>query len=443
MAVRLLFLFVVLVLFGFGYISLLNGQRIPFFYSSSRQVEVAVSALAILSFALGAAMVILGTLVKDVTQASTTWRERREKQRREAARARVGKAAGLLERDMLDEAAKELQKSLSVNPDDLDALGLLARVETLRRNRLEAVKALTRIKQIDPSDLSVYFKLAGLFREMNDLESALSVLLTIEDAEGENPRAWKGIRDIHILRGDMVAAYAMQNKFLKYKGKSASPEDISLFAGLRYEKAMARLADGKVDDAERRLNELALDHPHFAAAYVALSESARGRGKIEEATAILLRGYRASRNPVFLIKLEDLAVETESPQAMIGVYTELLQEFPAEFDVNLFFGKFCLRLEMNDEAVEHLLKAEHLDPERESLHILLAEAFRRRGRYESACQHYQRAFGYKRRYLIPFRCTACGTSTIKWTARCPACGIWNGYAIDHGHREFAVTASVR
>jgi len=64
-------------------------------------------------------------------------------------------------------------------------------------------------------------------------------------------------------------------------------------------------------------------------------------------------------------------------------------------------GKFFLRLEMIDEGLEQLLKAETLGPERESVNILLAEAFRRRGRYESACSHYQRAFGYKRRYLIP------------------------------------------
>jgi hypothetical protein len=93
--------------------------------------------------------------------------------------------------------------------------------------------------------------------------------------------------------------------------------------------------------------------------------------------------------------------------------------------------------------VEQLLKAESLEPERESINILLAEALRRRGRYESACQHYQHAFGYKRRYLIPFRCSNCGKATIKWTDRCPDCGVWNGYAIDHGHREYAAPASIR
>ncbi len=443
MAVRLLFLLFVVILVGFTYISLLNGQHIQFFYSSIRQVEVTVAELAILSFSLGAVVVLLGSFFKDVTEASKTWKERREKQRREASRARIAKAQGLFQRGLLDDAARELTRSLSVNADDKEALDLLATVETERGNHLEAVKALTRLKQIDPSDLSTYTRLASLYRAMNDHDNALSVLKTVADSEGENLRAWEGIRDILILRGEMVAAYAEQKKIVRFKGKSATAADQSLFNALRYEKAVRRMADGKTDDAERRLRDLVRDQPQFAPSYVALSEHERGRGKIDEATEILLQGYRATRNAVFFIKLEDLGVETERPQAMIGHYAALVRDFPSDFDVNLFMGKFLLRLEMNDEAVEQLLKAELLDPERESLHILLAEALRRRGRYESACQHYQRAFGYKRRYLIPFRCSGCGQTTIKWTARCPNCGTWNGYAIDHGHREHAVTASVR
>ncbi|NJD61103.1 MAG: tetratricopeptide repeat protein [Deltaproteobacteria bacterium] len=443
MAVRLLFLLFVIILVAFSYISFLNGQHIQFFYSDTRQLEITVSELAILSFALGAAMVILGTLVKDVTLASKNWKERREKQRREAARSRVAKASDLFQRGMLSEAAKELERSLSVNPDDREALDLLSSVETERGNSLEAVKALTRVKQIDPSDLSVFFRLAALYRKMNDTENAASLFKAIEDSEGENPRAWEGLRDIHILRNEMVPAYALQKKIMKYKGKTATPEDQELFDALRYEKAVVRLKEGKTDDAERRLRDLVKDQPRFCGAYITLHEYMRSRGNLEEATQLLLLGYRTTRNAVFLIKLEDLGIETESPQAVIGVYTDLLQEYPSDFDVNLFTGKFFLRLEMNDEAVEQLLKAESLEPERESVHILLAEALRRRGRYESACQHYQRAFGYKRRYLIPFRCAICGKATIKWTARCPDCGAWNAYSIDHGHREYAAPASIR
>lgn len=443
MAVRLLFLLFVAVLVAFSYISLLNGQRIPFYLSATRQVELSVSELAILAFSLGAAMVVLGTLVKDISQASLQWRERREKQRRDAARARVAKAADLFERGELDEAAGELARSLSVNPDDRDALDLLARVEVERKNHLEAVKALTKIKQIDPSDLSVYFRLAQVLRAMNDLEGALSVLSAIEGAGGENPRAWEAIRDIRIARGEMVEAYALQKKLVKHKGKAASPADRALFTALRYEKALARLAEGKADDGERRLRDLVRESPPFPAAFVALAEHVRARGNADEARSLLLQGYRATRHPVFLIKLEDLSIETERPQDMLAIYADLLAQYASDFDVNLFAGKFFLRLEMNDQAVEHFLKAEALEPERESLQILLAEAFRRRGRYESACQHYQRAFGYKRRYLIPFRCACCGTLTIKWSARCPACGAWDSFAIDHGRREYAVSASVR
>jgi len=442
MAVRLLFLLFVVILVAFSYISLLNGQHIPFFYSATRQLEVTVSELSILSFSLGAAIVILGTMVKDVTSASRNWRERREKQRRDAARARATKAAELFQRGMISDATKELTRSLSVNPEDREALDLLAAALEEQGNLLEAVKALTRVKQIDPSDLAVYFRLARLYHRMNDLEAALSALKAVEATEGENPRAWEGIRDIYLARKEMVPAYAEQKKLIRHLGKDASAADRSLFTALRYEKAMVRLAQGKSDDAERRLRDIIKDDATFCAAYVALSDHLRARS-LDDATEILLQGFRATRNPVFIIKLEDLCIETERPQAMIRIYSMLQQEYPSDYDVNLFMGKFFLRLEMIDEGVEQLLKAETLDTERESVHILLAEAFRRRGRYESACQHYQRAFGYKRRYLIPFRCTACDTSTIKWTPRCPSCGAWNGYAIDHGKREYALNATSR
>jgi len=442
MAVRLLFLLFVVILVAFSYISFLNGQHVPFYYSATRQMEVTVSELAILSFSLGAAMVILGTLVKDVTSASQNWRERREKSRKEAARARAARAAELVQRGMLQEAARELTRSLSVNPDDREALELLATAHAELGNPLEAVKALARVKQIDPSDLSVYFRLAGLYRKMNDPEAALSLLKAVESTEGENPRAWEGIRDIHLARGEMVPAYNEQKKLMKLRGKDASPADQAMFTALRYEKALVRLAEGKPDDAERRLRDVIRDEPSFCAAHLALSDHLRGRN-LEEATEILLQGFRATRNPVFLIRLEDLCVETERPQAMIRVYSLLQREFPSDYDVNLFMGKFFLRLEMIDEALEQLLKAETLEPDRESVNILLAEAFRRRGRYESASQHYQRAFGYKRRYLIPFRCSACGSSTIQWTARCPSCGAWNAYAIEHRSREYAISATSR
>ena len=180
MAVRLLFLLFVVILVAFSYISLLNGQHVPFYYSATRQMDISVSELAILAFSLGAAMVILGTLVKDVTAASRNWRERREKQRRDAARARAARAGELVQRGMLPEAVKELTRSLAVNPDDREALDLLATAQAELGSPLEAVKALTRMKQIDPSDLSVYFRLARLYRDMNDPEAALATLKAVE-----------------------------------------------------------------------------------------------------------------------------------------------------------------------------------------------------------------------------------------------------------------------
>lgn len=443
MAVRLLFLLFAVILAAFGYISLLNGQHVSFFLSNTRQFDLTVSELVILAFSLGASIVVLGTMAKDVAEASRGWKERRERQRQETARERVAKASGLFRRGMLDEAAKELSRSLSVNADDREALELLASVEIERKNPLEAAKALTRLRQNDPTDLSVQFRLADLYRSMNDIDTALSLLKAAESFEGENPRAWIAIRDLYIQKGDMLPAYEAHKKVLRFQGKDARPADQALMTALRYEKATVRMAEGRTDDAERRLRELVKEHPQFVPAWVALAGLLQDRGKTAEAMELLAQGFKAARNPVMLIKIEDLGVESEQPQPVIRIYTELLQQFPDDADLHLFLGKFYLRLEMNDEGLEQLLKAESLEPERESLLILLAEAYRRRGRYESASQYFQRAFGYKRRFLIPFRCSSCGKATIKWSPRCPACGSWGAFAIDHGRKEYAVPATAR
>src|SRR5512139_2475283 len=159
MAVRLFFLLFVVILVAFSYISFYNDQHVPFHYTDTRQIDITLSQLVILAFSLGAAMVILGTLVKDVTAASRNWRERREKQRRDDARARAARAGELVQRGMLQEAVKELTRGLSVNPEDHDAIKILATAQEKIDNTLEAVKALTRVKQSDTSDLSVYFRL--------------------------------------------------------------------------------------------------------------------------------------------------------------------------------------------------------------------------------------------------------------------------------------------
>lgn len=443
MAVRLLFLLFVAVLIGFSYLSILNGQAVNFYLSPTRAVDVTTSELVIISFSVGAALVILAALFKDVVAASKGWKERRERQRLTQAKTRVERAKGLFERGLLDDAAVELSRSIASAPDDLVALDLLARVEAERGNLLEAVKALTKAKQADPSDLSIYLRLATLHREMGDPAAALSILSAIESSDGGNPRALAVIRDLHVAKGELVNAYAAQKRRMKILGKAAPPADASVFTALRHEKAIVRIAAGKADDGERRLREIVKETPTFAPSHVALADLFRSRGKIDEATETLIDGFRATRHTVFLIKLEDLAVETERPQAMLGVYEQIRGEFPTDVDVNLFFGKFLLRLEMNDAALEQLLRTETLDPECASTQVLLAEALRRRGRYETACQHYQRAIGYKRRYLIPYRCGSCGAGTIKWAARCPDCGAWDRYAIDHGDRKFSVGAAIR
>jgi len=118
-------------------------------------------------------------------------------------------------------------------------------------------------------------------------------------------------------------------------GEGGLARRTGLFLSLRYEKALA--ASLREGDDRAAAPGVIKDDPSFC--QPTSPSRAASRAKLDEATEILLQGFRATRNPVFLIKLEDLCVETERPQAMIGS-TPAAAEFPSDFDVNLFMGSF-------------------------------------------------------------------------------------------------------
>jgi len=97
--------------------------------------------------------------------------------------------------------------------------------------------------------------------------------------------------------------------------------------------------------------------------------------------------------------------------------------------LRFFFGKFCLRLEMVDEALEQLKVIEDAGVDLPQLHLLLAEGHRRRHRTDEAIRAYQKALGGTRRLHFGYLCEACGEDTEEWQSRCPSCGSWGSFSV--------------
>ncbi len=151
--------------------------------------------------------------------------------------------------------------------------------------------------------------------------------------------------------------------------------------------------------------------------------------RASDADRVWQEGYQKLGKSIFLSRLEDLYMEAQDPSTLLAFYRSALLEKNDDLMLRLFYGKLCLRLEMVDEAVEHLHAVESAGVESPQLHLLLAEAHRRRDRIDEAISEYQNALGIDSRLRLGYVCEACGETASEWTSRCPACGAWDSASL--------------
>jgi lipopolysaccharide biosynthesis regulator YciM len=119
----------------------------------------------------------------------------------------------------------------------------------------------------------------------------------------------------------------------------------------------------------------------------------------------------------------------EDPAGLLGYYRDSLQERNDDMMLRFFYGKFCLRVEMVEEALEHLSIVESVGIDSPQLQLLLAEAHRRRHRNEEALNAYKKALGVNIRLRFGYVCDSCGEDAAEWQSRCPSCGAWGSFSI--------------
>ncbi len=80
---------------------------------------------------------------------------------------------------------------------------------------------------------------------------------------------------------------------------------------------------------------------------------------------------------------------------------------------------------MVDEAIQHLTDLETSGIDFTKLHLLLAEAQRRRNNIEEAVVEYQKALEIDGQLRLGFICEVCGAKSSEWHSRCPVCKTWD------------------
>ncbi len=427
-ALALFLLVIILFLVSYLYFSHLNPHEFTVYYLSDQSVTASAAIVLLGCILIGLLIGYLIHLYSVGSHLFQNWkRDRAEKHSREVSSLYRDGVARLLSGD-LKRAHELLRRAREREPGRTDVLIALADIHLQAGEHKHGADLLLQAKSLEPRNLEILFKLAGAYEEMKREEEASRLYEEVLDIDRENRRAMRALRDRHIVNGRWREALEVHSRLLKTAAVGNRLEEEKMLLHLRYEVARL-LLDEKLGEAQAALLEIVREAPDFTPARVSLGDAYRVQRRTEEAARTWQEGYRRSGQGVFLTRLENLYMEAEDPAPLVSYYREAISGKSDDLMLRLFFGKLCLRLEMIEEAVQHLCFIENSGADFPQLHFLLAEAYRRGERTNESLEEYQRALGGHDPLRIDFSCSACGKGSPAWHSQCPRCGAWGSLSI--------------
>jgi len=423
-------LLIILFLSFFIYCSWLNPDDITLVYMTGHSITFS-PALLILGFVLVGLCIGYGAHIYSVlVHGVKHWRRDRGEKKNKEVGAIYREGVGRLLSGDLKKARTLLEKSLERDPKGIDSLIALASVQLQDGEGDEAVKLLKKAREIDGKNLEVLFKLATTYGAMDNTAESIEAYRAILDLEAGNRKALRSLRELNMANGQWTEAYELQKRVIKVAQKSKRlGAEKQLFANLRYEVARQRLENGEADKALSEFQDLVKENPELIPAQVSLGDAQKAQGRGADAVRSWQEGYQKHGRSIFLSRLEDYYMDAEDPATLLSFYREACSQKPDDMLLRLFFGKFCLRLEMVEEAIDQLFMVESSGIESSQLHFLLGEAYRRRDRIEDAVEEYKRALGTNKHLRLGFVCEHCGKAYEEWQSRCQDCGNWGGLSL--------------
>lgn len=422
----------VILLAAFLWFSMLNPQQVEIRFPNDKVYLTTVAVLTVLSILVGSLIVFCANLVGLGKAKISGWRRgRRDRTAREVAENVRQGANAILSGDF-KRGRLLLDKALEKDPFNINTYTALADLALDEGNQADALKYLLKARELDERNREILFKLAAVYEAKNDLKGAVDVYAGVLEEDESNRRALSLLRDLHIRQGRWKDALESQQRLVKLLQGERLARETERLLYLRYEFAKLGMSLGDAEKAKQELQEIIKEKPDFTPAYVTLGETLKAEGKPEEAAELWEGTFNELGNAIFLIKLEDLFFAQEDPShinMLINFYKRRVLDNPRDLIIRLFFGKLCLRLEMVEEAMEHFRVILDSGVEFQGLHILLAEAYRRRGRNAEAVEEFRTALGIGRTYRVPFVCKGCGHEEIHWFSICPSCGVWDSFRI--------------
>ncbi len=324
------------------------------------------------------------------------------------------------------EAERQVQDVLRENPRSSDGLTLLGRMELARRNGKDAVQAFRTVLHDQPELATVHYLLGQAYQltgEINlakesferavalypDQVDAKRSLAVLESRSGRYQQARARLDDLLKQRPDDVAALDMLMTLdLVMKNWSGAEETLGRIRHVTAESHVALMAEGRLYEAQRRLNDamnayeraaaLAPNEPEPLLSLVKL-EVAQGHKVRSQARLETLLAARPDHPFAHGLLGEVLSVSGAHEEAMLH-YDEASRLNPKWITPWLNWATLSLSRKKPDVAVQVLHEGLKANPDSEELYMLLASAHFEQGQIDLAMAAYETTLRLNPRNLL-------------------------------------------
>ncbi len=420
-------LFAIFAIVLFVYFDRLNPGAVTINLSSSSSYDISMVGFFLFSFALGAFIIIIFTLLRDARNVFYAWRDRQRKRVEVKVQEIFSKGLYAFLSGKYDQAISFFHDIIKMEPSHFYTLLRIGDAYLKERNYAEAIKFHKKARKIDEKSLEAHFALANDYMISGSYDEAISVMQGVIKKDSSNIEALVRLRDIYVTTGRWEGAHEIQERIVKYRKDST--EDIKLLMGLRYEFAKSLYSKGDREQGEKLLRTIIKTDKNFVPAYVMLGDMLVETGDDHEAADLLESGYYMNSREILLHRLEDFYIQQGRPEKIIWVYKKAISLHPDNTLLKFYLGKLYYRLEMLDEAFEVLSELEGTEIVIPELSKLLGNIYERKEEHGKALAEFKKALGLSKRIIIPYYCAGCNYNAYEWSGRCPSCGEWNTFTV--------------
>jgi tetratricopeptide (TPR) repeat protein len=408
-----------------------NSDLITVYLLPSKSYEIAKSTFLLLSLAIGAGMVFLVYLMRDVRRFLRGLGVQREQKKRMKIQELYTKGLNAMLAKRNAEAANYFQKVLAVDPNHVDTLLRLGICKLRDKMPQEAILVHQKALGFAPDNQEVLFSLAADYEETKRFDDALEMYKRILSRDSSNLTAIIRMRDLYQRLGHWEELYETQSKLV---ANPLAPSELEIehrkLVGLKYEFGRSLLEAGDLERAKKIFRGVIKLDKDFIPAYLGLGEVYFEENKASEASELWEKAYKMTSSTLLLHRLEDLYLRQGEPGKAIELYMKAVNWKPQDVSLKFFLGKLYYRLEMVDEAFDILSTVDWGDKEFPDVHKLLGNIYLRRGSLGLAASEFKKALGFKKQIIIPYMCSNCDLRTTDWSGRCPNCGKWNTFGVN-------------